>query len=81
LSSNLERIVSGEHLTTKTFLAARFILDLFRRGHGLGRIQELFLRLGYVSISAPKGKPLLDATVDDRSQFLLMSLWILNPVE
>jgi len=52
------------------------------RGHGLGRIQELIPGLVFSPLGpSPTGKQLLDATVDDRSQFLLMSLWILNPVE
>jgi len=47
-------MVSGEHFTTKLFLAAQFILDLFMRGHGLGRIQELFPGLGYFSHLTPR---------------------------
>jgi hypothetical protein len=56
LSSNLERIVSGEHLTTNIFLAAQFILDFFMRGHGFGRIQGLILAWVFSLLSpSPQG--------------------------
>lgn len=72
---------SAQALAILIFLAARLFFYFIRRGHGLDRIQNEFRRLSKCKIWFSLRKIFLDASVDDRSQSLLMSLWILNPVE
>ena len=72
--------VSDRRLTIYCFSCRAIDLLFIRRGHGLDCIQEEF-RESHSFESWSNPLEILDASVDDRFQSLLMSLWILDPVE